>query len=296
MTGTLDWIIVSNPESGNRKTQQEKSLVIEELCRRNSSHVVVEETYSEGFRVSFTGLLQSRIPRRGVLVIGGDGTVHEVANVIHQVNPTIAFGVLPAGTGNDFAIQIGVHKRSISELLTHYLSSEPVSIDIIKAQDRICLQILSTGFDAEVSERSRSLPRFLGNIRYIFGLLIELVRLNPIHYKMTIDGKESSFPALMLSCANGRNYGGGMFLSPNSDHQDGILELIVLHPVGRLELLRVFPKIFSGGHTSHPAFEIIPFRKLHLKAGTIAQGDGESICQSPLDLTIGISQLRTWKF
>lgn len=296
MIKSVDWIVVSNPDAGRRKSESKKAKVIEAIHSRDLRCVSVEERSRAEFCTSFAEILKSSPPQNGVIVIGGDGTIHEVANIIHQIRPEVAFGVIPAGTGNDFAIQCGILGRDISDLLGRFHDTEPVSIDVITTSDRICLQILSTGFDAEVSELSRRFPSFLGRLRYMVGLLIELIRLKPIRYEIEIDGASTSRSANMLSCANGRNYGGGMLVSPSSDHQDGLLELIVLHPVSRLELLKVFPKIFNGTHVSHPAFEVVPFRNLKLKADTIAQGDGESVAQRPLRISVGISQLRTWKF
>lgn len=295
MIEDCDWIVVSNPTSGRYGVTEHGMVVAKHLSNQGFRCITLECRSNSDFRVNFSELLRRNRPRRGVIIIGGDGTVHQTVNIMYELDASIPFGIIPLGTGNDFAMQCGLLNIEMDGLLEIYTKTPPVEIDVIKADHRICLQIMSTGFDAEVSERSRSLPAFLKNLRYLIALLIELSRLMVVRYEIEIDGVQVAKEALMVSCANGRNYGGGMLLSPSSNHQDGIFELVVLHPVSRLELLRVFPKIFTGGHISHPAFEIIPFRHLRLRADTIGQGDGEGMFNRPLNVSLSVSTMKTWK-
>ena len=295
MTRGFDWIIVANPNSGRYGAIHHGRMVDQYLTSKGFTSLILESTSNSDFKDSFSSLLQEGRPRGGVIVLGGDGTVHQTANIIHQIDSSIPFGVIPMGTGNDFAMQCGLLTIDPAKLMEMYTTDAPVDIDVIKVDQRICLQIMSSGFDARVSERSRTLPTFLKNLRYVLALFIELGRFEVLRYELEIDGRKDSRHAMMVSCANGRNYGGGMLLSPHSDHQDGILELVVLHPVSRVELLKVFPRIFSGSHIFHPAFEVIPFRNLHLRADTISQGDGEDMFSQPIDLSISASTVKTWK-
>lgn len=299
MSLAAEWVVVSNPLAGSKRFLRIKNEAIECLKSKGLSFTLIEEP-SVGRAVDrLSHLLLDRKALQGILIIGGDGTVHQVINVINQVRAkdvgAIPFGVIPAGTGNDFAHQCGLDDLDVSTLISTFMDSEPCSIDVISVNDRVCLQVLSSGFDARISERSKSLPSYLGKARYVIALLKELVTLRPINFRLEVDGIRSEHEALMISCASGKNYGGGMLISPESDHQDGILECIVLHPVGRWELLRVFPRIFSGTHVFHPAFEVKNFRQLRLQAATIAQGDGEAMYSEPLDLKVSITPMLTWK-
>ena len=299
MTDSLEWIVISNPLSGRRKDRRTRDRVVGALKGHQSSFVLIEEVSSHDATTKLCPLLDSSTDLKGVIVVGGDGTVHQTVNAINRLSSeratTTPFGVVPAGTGNDFATQCGLNRLSPEELVTLFVSTPPSKIDVISVNDLVCLQVLSTGFDACISERSKGLPSFLGNARYVLALLSELIRLKTIPFDLEIDGSTFQRSALMVSCASGRNYGGGMLISPNSDHQDGRLECIILHPVSRMELLRVFPRIFSGTHIDHPAFEVKGFRRLSLRAATIAQGDGEAMFDRPVDLEVGIKPMLTWK-
>lgn len=290
-----DWLILSNPESGRRFANRGRFLLERSLAERGSTFATIEEDSLSAALTSLTSALRESLPLRGVIVLGGDGTVHHAVNAVQGISKDIPFAVVPSGTGNDFALQCGLTDLSINQIVELIYSKVAEEIDLIAVNDRYCLQVLSTGFDAEVSARSARLPQRLGNLRYLLALFVELLTLRPIEYELTVGGKRRRVSAIMVSFANGRNYGGGMLISPNSDHQDGVGEIIIIHPVKRLALLRVFPLIYSGRHLSHPAVEIVPATDLKMKGSTIAQGDGEAVAEKAIDLQIELRRARFWK-
>lgn len=290
-----DWLLISNPTSGRWKSLAERREIEAELDRRGKSYTTIEKRDLEQCLSSFESLIKDSTPISGVIVLGGDGTIHHIANSLLKSKVPIPVGVIPLGTGNDFAFQCGLNGSSLSELLDIYLTKQPVEIDVIAVNEQFCLQVLSTGFDAQVSARSHRLPAIIGNARYLLGLLIELLRLKPISYEISINGVKRNIDAIMISCANGRNYGGGMLISPLSDHQDGVFELIIIHPVSRFELLKVFPRIFKGSHIHHHAVEVVRVSEVEITASTIAQGDGEPIARKGMPLKIKSDRLLTWK-
>lgn len=291
----VEWLLISNPVSGKGKSRAIRERVEHALDLRESSYFTIEEFSLEESLSATVSLLEIARPSRGIIILGGDGTIHQIMNSVVDSFPNIPIGVIPTGTGNDFSRQCGLQGLSIPNLIEIFSDSEPETIDVISVNDRFCLQVLSTGFDAQVSDRSSRLPSILGRLKYIFGLMVELIRLRPIDYQLVVDGEELKFPALMVACANGRNYGGGMMISPHSDHQDGRFEVVIIHPVTRLELLRVFPRIFNGSHIEHPAVEVIQASEVNLRAPTIAQGDGEPIADEGIPLMIRASHITSWK-
>ncbi|MEO7068991.1 MAG: sphingosine kinase, partial [Nostocoides sp.] len=89
--------------------------------------------------------------------------------------------------------------------------------------------------------------------------------------------------AMLVAVGNGPAYGGGMRVTPDARFDDGLLDVLILHEIGMVEFLRVFPKVFSGTHVSHPSVEVIRGRSVRLEAeGIVAYADGERFAPLPL--------------
>ena len=112
---------------------------------------------------------------------------------------------------------------------------------------------------------------------------------------MVTPGGTRKIPAMLIAVANGASYGGGMLICPSADRRDGLFEVMVLHPVSKVELLKVFPKVFKGKHVSHPAVEFIKVAKLTLESNAIAYADGEKIGSLPINIEIVPKALRVWE-
>jgi len=99
----------------------------------------------------------------------------------------------------------------------------------------------------------------------------------------------------LVAVANGPTYGGGMKILPEANRRDGELDLLLLKPVSKIELLRVFPRVFKGTHVTHPAVEIFRSKKIALRAKALAYADGEYISSLPIEISIAPKALRTWE-
>ena len=112
---------------------------------------------------------------------------------------------------------------------------------------------------------------------------------------MYLDGTEETFDAIFVAIANSASYGGGMRISPDSLPDDGVVEIAVLQPVGRLELLKVFPRVFSGTHVNHPKFRRYSGMKGRLEAQTSVFADGEDFGILPIDFEVLPKALSVWR-
>ena len=103
------------------------------------------------------------------------------------------------------------------------------------------------------------------------------------HGFVEIDGTRHETKAMLVAIGNGPAYGGGMKVTPDASFDDGLLDVLILHEIGMVEFLRVFPKVFTGTHVSHPAVEIIRGRSVRLEAeGIVSYADGERFAPLPL--------------
>jgi len=99
---------------------------------------------------------------------------------------------------------------------------------------------------------------------------------------------------MLIAVGNGQSYGGGMRVCPNADLRDGLLDIMILHPVSKIEFLKVFPTVYQGGHINHPQVQVIRAEKVRIESAAIAYADGERIGQLPVQVESLPQTLLTW--
>ena len=235
----------------------------------------------------------------GIVVVGGDGIAHLGVNLCAGTD--LPLGMIGAGTGNDLARSIGMPLNdtagSVDIILAHL--NAPRTVDAVKAQTSTgefwFFGTISAGFDALVNQRANRWRWPKGPSRYTLAMLAELASFKPIHYEATIDGEHRSFQAMLCAVANSESFGGGMRVAPNAIIDDGLLELFIVHSISRPEFIKVFPKVFTGEHISHPAVEIIQAKQVKLSSGNMpAYSDGEAVGHSPVSAQIMPGSLRVF--
>jgi diacylglycerol kinase (ATP) len=154
--------------------------------------------------------------------------------------------------------------------------------------------ILSTGFDSVVNEKANAMVWPRGPQRYNVAMALELPRFTPIEYQITTDTRTFTTEAMLIAIANGRSYGGGMLVCPHAKLHDGLFDVMILRPVSKIEFLKVFPRVFSGSHITHPAVEIFRTKKITLAADAIAYADGERIGPAPVSAECIAGAGLTW--
>jgi diacylglycerol kinase (ATP) len=219
-----------------------------------------------------------------LVVLGGDGMVHLAVQALAE-SPT-ALGVIPLGTGNDFARAMGIPHASPLEAADLVRSGQRRRIDLARAGDVWYATILAAGFEALVTARGNAMTLPIGSLRYTAAVALELPRFTPLHYTFEIDGVTESREAMLVSLANTSYYGGGMHITPSAVPDDGYLDLVVVEPIGRLELLRFFPTVRTGKHVEHPAYTTRRVRSITIAAADVtAYADGERFGDLPLTIT-----------
>ena len=224
--------------------------------------------------------------------MGGDGLLHLV---LQKITPAqVPLALIPAGTGNDFVRTLGWSPDDLDAILEAVLTKKPSSVDLGLVDGEWFGAVLSTGFDAIVNERANSMSWPKGPNRYNVAIAIELPRFAPRHYEIVLDDRTISTQAMLIAVANGRSYGGGMLVCPQSDIADGYFDVMVLHPVSKLEFIKVFPRVFKGTHITHPAVEIVRSKSVKITADAVAYADGERIGQLPIRAQCMPGALMTW--
>lgn len=275
------WLVVINPSSGNGKGAQIGRRTTIFLHQRSIAYeVLMGESAAE-----LTQLLHSAITTRaseveGVIAVGGDGLAHLVLQVVAPAH--IPFAVIPAGTGNDFVRALGWSLENIEPLLEQVIRTAPQEIDLGVVDNEWFGAILSTGFDSVVNEKANALSWPKGPSRYNVAIALELPRFTPIEYEITCDGQHITTEAMLVAIGNGKSYGGGMNICPQAQLHDGLFDVVILEPVSKFEFLKVFPRVYSGSHISHPKVKTLRASKVTISADAVAYADGERIGAAPL--------------
>ncbi len=205
-----------------------------------------------------------------VVALGGDGTVHEVVNGLMQVpaEQRPALGVVPIGSGNDFAFAMGI-PRQPDHALAHALKAEniaPIDIGLMTDENGRSEYIdntLGAGFDSIVTIRSHKLPIVKGFLMYLTAV-IQTIILNhhPAQIKYETDEGTWEDSALMTTICNGPREGGGFMISPESKTDDGVLQFLTVKNVSRAMMFRLVPEFMSGTHLRFNQVRLSSFRKM----------------------------------
>lgn len=209
-------------------------------------------------------------PVGAVVVVGGDGSVHEVANGLVSAGWRGRLGVIPAGTGNDFARSAGLPLRdSEAAARLDCRSPRPVDLGRIRftdrggvARERLFLNAVSVGVSPRANRLAHSVKRVLpGRLSYAISGVLALFLAGRNGYTITHDGVEVlSGEALNISVANGASFGGGMRISPGSRLDDGVLDQVVIGPVGAMRALLALSRLYEGSHVKMRGVTVTPVR------------------------------------
>jgi len=287
--------LVVNPVSGGGKGRKMGEAIAREFTAQSLHHTLIRENSVASTLESFKRISE-KIAFTHIMSVGGDGLAHLLFPF--AIDLDIPIFVAPAGTGNDFARSTGSFGLTPAKMVQTLINRQPVFIDmgLISHGEKSFWfgQVLSTGFDSLVNERANSYRFFKGKMKYIVATARELPFFVPRTYVLKIDNVEIETGAMLVAIANGKSYGGGMKVCPSADQQDGLFDVLILKPIPVREFIRVFPKVFSGKHVSHPAVEIRRGSSISISSKAIAYADGERIGNLPISVEIKPHVMRTW--
>jgi len=286
------WALVINPVSGQGRGTTVGTYVAGYLNQHKVEFAIVTGNSSISLSDHLKIFLEKTPDCSGVIAVGGDGLMHIILQVV--VPFQIPFTIIPAGTGNDFVRTLGWDLEKIDSQLNRVVTTKPSPINLGLVDGEWFGAVLSTGFDSVVNERANTMQWPKGPMKYNAAIALELPRFAPRHYEIILDDRTISTEAMLIAVANGRSYGGGMLVCPNANISDDLFDVMVLHPVTKLEFIKVFPRVFAGTHVSHPAVEIVRSRSVRIESKAVAYADGERIGQLPIVAECIHDAVQTW--
>lgn len=274
--------IILNPTSGGGAGRKARAEIERELARRALTCDIVE-TKGRGHALELAEqAVHDGVPT--LVAAGGDGTIHEVVNGLlraRQQKPSVpVFGVIPIGTGNDFAklLPLGAGRDAAYDLLKGgVIRAFDVGRVEWDGRSEYFVNGMGTGIDVEVVREIERLPWIPGVLRYLAGLVRALLRFRPIVLSMRVDGVQMDRTVMIIAVGNGRCIGGGFHLCPTALPDDGKLDLSIVNKLSYWQIAPLLPRILRGTHVGHSAVEAIRLDEIDIRADAplFFQMDGE---------------------
>jgi YegS/Rv2252/BmrU family lipid kinase len=296
---TVKTFVIVNPASAGGATMKRWPRISDKL-ERAIGRFDYDFTNAEGVAT----LLANQAAREGyqkIIAVGGDGTIHEALQGIFDggrlIDPGIIFGTLPCGSGTDFARTLGM-SNDIDEAVVRMrgLKAREIDVGLVKFKDhqgnpseRYFINMADVGLGGEIAERANNTPkRFGGFATYLFSSVMSLASYKPRGVKMVLDGEEVRQDVTSVFVANGQFCGGGMWIAPAAQADDGFFNVIVVREFSKWDLLALAPKLYSGRLLS------VPGVKQHLSVRITVESDedvlinldGEQVGTTPAAFTL----------
>ncbi|MFD0693806.1 diacylglycerol/lipid kinase family protein [Paenibacillus sp. GCM10027628] len=292
--------IIVNPRSGDGRGSDIWREVRDSLQRRSIPHIAVM-TSKAGEADELTARQVSENSLRKLIVIGGDGTIHEAANGLWRAtrrSGTICkLAVIPAGTGNDFAKAYGIPTDPMQALETALSDDNCVLIDLLHTADgMIAVNSIGAGFDGMVAKLTNEalykklLNRIgLGKLAYFITILRVFLQYKPGMAWLEVDGAVHELPDMWLAAVmNIPFYGGSIQICPTASPHDGQADVVVIQSRSRFRLLPILFTVYQGKHARHPAVSFYKGTSIRLRTGhpLLIQADGEFAGSTPLHIEV----------
>jgi YegS/Rv2252/BmrU family lipid kinase len=217
--------------------------------------------------------------------MGGDGLLGAIAGELRGTDGVL--GVLPGGRGNDFARKLGIGpdaERACDVLA----AGRERAIDVADAGGRTYLGIASAGIDSDVQDIANATPVPLGEMIYVYSTLRALGGWRHATWQVVIDGEARSFRGYSVAVANSGVFGGGMYLAPGAELDDGLLDVVLIGECPRWRYVASLPKVFKGTHVDGEEFTLLRAREVafHADRPFRAYADGDPIADLPVTIKV----------
>jgi YegS/Rv2252/BmrU family lipid kinase len=290
---------VVNPVSAGKKTVKEWPNFEKQLKEKGYKFDWAFTEYPEHATIITREVLKSGYDL--VVSVGGDGTMNEVVNGFFEkdrpINEAAKLAVLSRGTGCDFIRSFGIHK-GFDDFIKMMDRNEIQKLDVGKVSfvntsgnvSKLFLNISDVGLGGETTRRVNKTKKHLkGFLAFLIGAMLTIIKYRNKKIYLEIDGEVVKHERMnSVIVANAKYFGGGMYISPNSEPNDGILDIIVIGDLNTFELIRDFHLIYKGKHLTHPKIYHYKGKKVKVSSEPVAllELDGEQPGTTPAEFEI----------
>jgi YegS/Rv2252/BmrU family lipid kinase len=275
-------LVLVNPSAGGGRARDllarlEGSLRDNAIAHRLVMTTSVDHGVREARRAAMRG--------EAVVVMSGDGLIGQVGGAL--VGTGMPMGVIPGGRGNDLARVLGI-PTDIPGAVALIARGATRQVDVGEVNGRRFLGIASCGFDSDVNRLANETCFVKGNLVYLYAALRALAAWHPARFEVMLDGAHHAFTGYAVAAANSRAYGGGMFLAPDAEIDDGMLDVVMTSEVSKLRCLANLPKVFSGRHVENEEVTVRRASEVEITADRpfAVYADGDHLADLPARISV----------
>lgn len=285
MIKVKDIVFIFNPNSGRRKSTD----LIEDLLSVNPdadyfiSHTL--QKFDEFFK---TEIFKYKV----VVICGGDGTINTTLKYL--IGKDIALAVLPNGSGNGFARELGF-KNDLEFLMDQILLGNTDYVDLMQVNDDLSCNVTGLGMDSYLTAKFDK-SRQRGLIGYIYNSILSLFTYKPIEAELTFDNATIAGNYFMICVANTRQFGSGAYIAPDANYNDGLLEIALVRPMPIYRMPFLIYQLFKGSLKNSKYVEYLQAKSVQIKSNSTSYHvDGEpKQMHGPLNINI-VGQIKVVK-
>jgi YegS/Rv2252/BmrU family lipid kinase len=274
--------LLVNPASAHGRTLKLLPRVEQELdARRVVFRVERTRGLEDGVAKALRAVEAGEVP----VVVSGDGLVGAIGGAM--AGSETPLGIVPGGRGNDLARVLGIPDDPTAAVDV-LVGGETRRIDVGEVNGSRFLGIVSVGFDSEANRVANETHFLRGNLVYAYAALRTLLTWKPGRFTVRVDEERVRFSGYSVSVANSRAFGGGMYIAPGAELDDGEFDIVTVGEVGKLRFVGNLPKVFKGTHVEED--EVRVFRAPHLELSASrpfpVYADGEHLADLPASLRV----------
>ena len=277
MSSPTRHLLLVNPSAGGGRTLELLPRVEAALRTRGIAHrVVATEGLEHARREALAASAAGEVP----VVMSGDGLIGQVGGALAGSGATL--GLIPSGRGNDLARVLGVPTEA-EGAVDVLASGSTREIDVGEVNGRRFLGIASCGFDSDANRIANEARLVKGRLVYAYAALRALAGWRPARFTLTLDGERREFTGYSVAAANNAAFGGGMFLAPDAELDDALLDVVYISDVSRLRYLLNLPKVFDGSHVDRDEVTVVRAREVGIDADRrfAVYADGDHLADLP---------------
>lgn len=285
--------IIVNPQGGKGKSLKALTTV-EEIFKNNNAQYVVHKTEYAGHATEIAREL-SKTPDTNIVVMGGDGSFHEVLCGIDNFD-NVTLGLVACGSGNDFIKKSG-HSTNVKEAVQTILNGKVGFVDYMELGKYRCLNVGGGGMDVDVLLKYANCKTLKGKAAYYYSLFYTLLHTRFHHLRITADGVTKDTSVFMIGVGNSGFIGGGIPICPNAIVDDGLLNVGYVSEMKKSKIIFRLFKFLKGKHVGTDWGGEYTAKKVTIEAldDSRFELDGEIIEDTKLDIEVVHNKLKMFR-